>query len=68
VSHTAPNLRDLFPQNPRANALLNHLLLGDVVDAFGKRFDKIERDMATRDQNIALQSQVNSIEQQLRET
>jgi hypothetical protein len=43
-------------------------MLGDVVDAFGQRFDKIERDMPTKDQVLALETQVNSIEQQLRET
>jgi hypothetical protein len=41
-------------------------MLGDVVDIFGKRFDKIERDMATKDQIVALHAQVNSIETQLR--
>jgi hypothetical protein len=41
-------------------------MLGDVVDVFGKRFDKIEREMATKDQIVALHTQVNSIETQLR--
>ena len=32
-------------------------MLGDLVDVFGKRFDKIERDMATKDQVVALRIQ-----------
>jgi hypothetical protein len=43
-------------------------MLGDVVDVFGKRFDKIEATMATKEQVLELQTQVNSIEGQLRET
>jgi hypothetical protein len=41
-------------------------MLGEVVDVFGKRFDKIEREMATKGQVIAVHTQVNSIETQLR--
>ncbi len=43
-------------------------MLGDVISVFGTRFDKIERDMATKEQLAGLQTQVNSIERQLRET
>ena len=42
------------------------IMLGDMVEVFGKRFDKIERDMATKDQLIALQTQVNGIESDIR--
>jgi hypothetical protein len=42
------------------------IMLGDMVGVFGKRFDKIERDMATKDQLIALQTQVNGIESDIR--
>ena len=42
--------------------------LADVVEGFGKRFDKIDREMATKDQIVALHGQVNAIERQLRET
>ena len=43
-------------------------MLGDIVALTGTRFDKIEREMATKEQVISLQTQVNSIERQLRET
>jgi len=41
-------------------------MLADMVGAFGKRFDKLEDRMATKDQMLALHTQVNSIEGQLR--
>jgi len=43
-------------------------MLGDVVDVFGKRFDKIEHEMATKGDIAAVHEQVNSIERQLRES
>jgi hypothetical protein len=42
-------------------------MLGDIVDVFGKRFDKLEERMTTKQQRVALHTQVNSIEQQHRE-
>ena len=41
-------------------------MLTDMVDVFGKRFDKLEDRMATKEQMIALHTQVNSIEAQLK--
>jgi hypothetical protein len=38
------------------------------IARFDSRVDKIERTMATKDQVLVLQTQVNSIEQQLRDT
>lgn len=43
-------------------------MLADTVDVFGKRFDKLEDRMATKEQIVALHAQVNSIEAQLRDT
>ena len=37
-------------------------MLGDIVDVFGKRFDKLEERMGTKDQLTALHTQVNSVE------
>ena len=35
-------------------------MLTDMVDVFGKRFDKLEDRMATKEQMIALHTQVRS--------
>jgi predicted phage tail protein len=43
-------------------------MLGDLVEVFGKRFDKIEHEMATKGDIAAVHEQVNVIERQLRET
>jgi hypothetical protein len=40
-------------------------LLGDIVDIFGRRFDKLEATLATKEQLSIVQTQVNSIENQL---
>ncbi len=45
-------------------------MLGDVVDVFGKRFDKIDHDLAakaSKEQVVSLQIQVNSIEGNIRD-
>ncbi len=41
-------------------------MLADTVDVFGKRFDKLEDRMATKEQIVALHAQVNSIEAELK--
>jgi hypothetical protein len=43
-------------------------LLADMTDVFGKRFDRLEDRMATKEQVLALQTQVNSIEAELKNT
>ncbi len=41
-------------------------MLADMVDVFGKRFDKLEDRMATKEQIVALHAQVNSVEAELK--
>lgn len=43
-------------------------MLGDVVEVFGKRFDKIDRDMATKEHIVALHTQLNGIETDIKTT